>query len=74
MFYAQSTAKGHNQGNIKCKVKFWFVDLKVKHIPLLKIWRKLEKMKLNEPGGQKLGGPQKPWVAEVFFPLDSFGA
>ena len=25
------------------------------HIPLLKIWRNLEKMKVNEPGRQKLG-------------------
>ena len=35
------------------KYKFWFTNLI--HIPPLKIWRNLEKMKLNEPGRQKLG-------------------
>ena len=32
----------------------------ITHIPLLKIWRNLEKIKLNEPGRQKLGRHRSP--------------
>ena len=56
MFY-----EGSYQGETKCipttsKILIHYL----KHIPLLKIWRNLENMKLNELGRQKLGRYRSP--------------
>ena len=61
MFYAQSTAKGQ----IRAKQNVFLPQVKIpihnlKHIPPLKIWGSLQKMKLNEPGRQKLGRYKGP--------------
>ena len=66
MFYAQSTTKGHireKQNVFLPRVKFWFTthtdpqcdDDGHFTISPLKIWKHLDKIKLNEPGRQKLG-------------------
>ena len=56
MFFAQSTVKDHIRAKTKCiptTSKILFSHC-LKHIRPLKILRNLEKMKLNEPGKQKL--------------------
>ena len=62
MFYAQSTVKGLirvKQNVFLPEAKFGFITLK--HIlPPLKVFKTLEKMKLYEPGKQKLGKFRSP--------------
>ena len=54
-FYAQSTAKGHirTKQNVFLQAKLSIHDLI--HTPPLRIAKTLWKMKMNEPGKQKLG-------------------
>ena len=55
MFYAQATAKGHNyQGETQCIPTSNNSDSLLSTHSTVENWRHFEKMKLNEPGRQKL--------------------